>query len=267
MVSITDFYIEAHKLEEINQKLINYQYLDFHQIVWIKNCDDDIICTIDFKEYKIRKNQVIVIYPKQIVQLLGTDKIEGFLFTVENSVFFNINQKINSDYLNGYFSNVPISLDADSTEVLQCLACLILKENRGLNRKVLMESYMQAFLFHISFLFKAPSSLDNRDQKLMINFIQLADKHFSDHREINFYADKLGVSAQKLNDICKKFIHKTPKQYLLDCLILEIKKEIRLKNKSLKEIAFDLGFNELAYFSRFFKRHASISPKEFSQKQ
>ncbi|MDL2256864.1 helix-turn-helix transcriptional regulator, partial [Bacteroidales bacterium OttesenSCG-928-I14] len=66
-----------------------------------------------------------------------------------------------------------------------------------------------------------------------------------------------------LNKLSISGTGKTVKQHLQDRLLLEAKKEIRLNNKSLKEIAFDLGFNEAAYFSRFFKKQTSLSPLQF----
>lgn len=71
------------------------------------------------------------------------------------------------------------------------------------------------------------------------------------------------MTNKKINEICIKGTGKTIKQHLQERLILEIKKEIRLRRKSLKEIAFDLGFNEPAYFTRFFKQHTTLTPKEF----
>nr|WP_255489373.1 helix-turn-helix transcriptional regulator [Dysgonomonas sp. 216] len=73
----------------------------------------------------------------------------------------------------------------------------------------------------------------------------------------------MGVSCKKVNELCKRGTGRTVKQHLQDRLILEIKKEIRLGDKNLKEIAFNLGFNEPAYFTRFFKQHTAVTPTDF----
>lgn len=240
----------------------DYQRYDFFQLVWFKKAGGDGTYLIDFNEYKLQDGQIVLVFPGQIDKL-DTHGKEGFLFAIHNDIFFNINQRIDSDYLNGYFSNMFLIPDKETGIALDELMQLILSEYNSHNRVVLMESYMQAFLCHVSSLFdNADDSLKKTDSTVS-ELMRLIDHNFITERETDFYAERLGMSNKKVNEVCKMGTGKTVKQHLQERLILEIKKEIRLREKSLKEIAFDLGFNEAAYFTRFFKQHTSLTPTEF----
>jgi len=256
-------FIEVYSLEEAEGGIFdNYQRYDFHQVIWFIEVGENNTYFLDFDEYTIQNNQVVIVFPGQIDMLDIRDK-KGYVFAMHNDNFFHINQRLNSDLLNGYFSNPLISLPTETREILYVLLELMLRERDHGNRIYLMESYMQAFLGHISALFEGSAMGQNRNDLAIGKLMRLIDTHFIRQRENEFYAGQLGVSIRKLNETSVLRTGKTVKQHLQDRLILEIKKEIRLEQKSLKEIAFELGFNEPAYFTRFFKQQTSITPTEF----
>ncbi|NDV67103.1 AraC family transcriptional regulator [Bacteroides sp. 224] len=261
-----DQFIEIFNLQEADDSIFeNYQRYDFYQVVWFTKVTGDNTYFIDFREYKIEDNQIVIVFPGQI-DMLDVQGKEGYLFAIHNENFFNINQHLQSDYLNGYSSNVFISVDNQTKEILHKLMELILQEYNDSNRITLMESYMEAFLFHVSSLFESNEKIKNKSDEAVAELMRYIDTYFISERETDFYADKLGVSNRKLNELSIKGTGKTIKQHLQERLILEIKKEIRLKTKSLKEIAFDLGFSEPAYFTRFFKQQTGMTPSEFRDK-
>ena len=259
-------FIEIFKIEDIDETLFgNYQRYDFYQIMWLTKAGGNPNYLLDFEKYVVEDNQIVIIFPGQIDRLDVRGK-EGYIFAVESDIFFRINQRMNSGFLNGYFSNVFLSLDVQSEYVLKHLVDIILYEYNNENRIMLMENYMEAFLFHISSLFEETNKNAGKTDILIPELMRLIDLHYKNERETDFYAEKLNLSCKKINGICKRGTGKTVKQHLQERLILEVKKEIRLGKKSLKEIAFDLGFSEPAYFTRFFKQHTLQTPTEFRDK-
>jgi len=256
-------FIDIYKLEDADDAIFgNYQRYDFYQVIWFTSVEGDNSYFLDFIEYKIQNNQIIVIFPGQIDKL-ETEGKKGYLFAIHSDVFFNIAHRINSDYLHGYFSNVFVSPDDETRKSLDQLINLIVPEYNSQNRIKLIESYVEAFLFHVSALFEKSETFRNKGEFIVSELMRLIDHNFIDQRETDFYAGQLNMSNKRINEICKKGTGRTVKQHLQERLILEIKKEIRLHEKSLKEIAFALGFNEPAYFTRFFKQHTSMTPTEF----
>ena len=257
-------FIEIYRLEDIVGDTVfnNYQRYDFYQVLWFTKAGGDRSYFLDFEEYTVEDNQVILIFPGQIDRLDPKDK-EGFLFAVNNDSFYRINQRMQCDYLNGYYSNVFVALDKKTQSSLKTLTELMLTEYGSENRILLMENYMEAFLFHISCLFDSSNNQLSKTDSQVAELMRLIDKHYVNQRETEFYAEILGMTHKRLNEMTVKGTGKTVKQHLQDRLILEIKKEIRLRNKNLKEIAYDLGFSEPGYFTRFFKQQTGITPTEF----
>jgi AraC-like DNA-binding protein len=257
--------VEIYDLKDIERVTLfdNYRRYDFFQLLWLKEVGGNPFYFLDFNEYTLTKDQIILIYPGQIDYMPDIYSKEGYLFAFEQSLFHHIVEDINSDYLNGYTANIFISLDKDITVILEKLMELILPEYKTTYRIPLLESYLQAFLFHISSLYEGQHNLKNRDDILITELMKLIDLNFINEKEVSFYAGKLGVTNKKLTRLCIKKTGKTIKQYILGRLVLEIKKEIFKSEKSLKEIAFDLNFSEPAYFTRFFKKHTSMTPEEF----
>ena len=259
-------FIEVYKLQDAKDRVFNnFRHYNMHQIIWFTDVGNDNMYSLDFEEYKISDGEIVIVYPEQIVMLDMYGK-KGYLFAIDNESFFEINQHLQSDYLNGYYSNVFIRPDTGTKEILNKLMVLITEENDGRNRIKLMKSYMEAFLFHLSELFENDERSEKISDRTIVDILRLADSYFITERDTNFYATRLGLSNKRVNEIFTKGTGKTIKQYLQERLVLEMKKEIRLDTRSLKEIAFDLGFSEPAYFTRFFKLHTGVTPSEFKAK-
>ncbi|MCC8145227.1 MAG: helix-turn-helix transcriptional regulator, partial [Bacteroidales bacterium] len=256
-------FIELFRIEDIDNSIFrNYQRYDFYQLLWFTQVKNPKSYFIDFREYEINENDLILLYPGQIDRL-DPKGLKGYLFAIESNVLFEINQHLSSDYLNGYYSNVFLSPDKETQETLNDIIQLFLREYQAKNRLPLLQIYIESFLFHLVSLFNNLDEYKDHSHSAVAHLMKLIDKYYIDQREINFYADQMGLSPKQINLISKKGTGKTIKEHLKERLILEIKKEIRIGEKSLKEIAFNLQFSDTAYFTRFFKANAGLTPSEF----
>ncbi|MGB3145681.1 MAG: helix-turn-helix domain-containing protein [Maribacter sp.] len=75
------------------------------------------------------------------------------------------------------------------------------------------------------------------------------------------------ISTKHLNQVVKDFTLNTAKTFIDDYVILEAKRAIVSTDKSLKEIAFDIGFDEVTNFTKFFKNKMNMTPKAFKAQQ
>ncbi|MCL8538631.1 helix-turn-helix transcriptional regulator [Chryseobacterium gallinarum] len=107
---------------------------------------------------------------------------------------------------------------------------------------------------------------ENAATKQLADFCKLVLVNFKTERSVRFYANQLSLSPNYLNIICKKYFHKTASSVINNELILEIKIMLINSNKTIKEIAFDLGFKDLPAFSYFFSNNAGMSPRDFVMK-
>ncbi len=96
------------------------------------------------------------------------------------------------------------------------------------------------------------------------DFQNLLDQEYEREHNVQYYSDKLNISSKGLNKAVKKELGRTVSELIKEKLIIEAKRELYSSDLSVKEIAFKLGFEDPAYFSRFFKKETSHSPKEFA---
>ncbi|MES2425361.1 MAG: helix-turn-helix domain-containing protein [Bacteroidota bacterium] len=75
----------------------------------------------------------------------------------------------------------------------------------------------------------------------------------------------MGISPNNFSKKCKQHFLRTPSALIQERVILECKKLIHLSYKSMKEIATELNFDDVNYFSRYFKKHTGITPTAFRE--
>ncbi len=100
---------------------------------------------------------------------------------------------------------------------------------------------------------------------IVTDFQNLLDKEYERQHNVQFYADELNISPKGLNKAVKKELGRTVSDLIKEKLIVEAKRELYIKELSIKEIGFKLGFEDPAYFSRFFRKETSHSPKEYAE--
>nr|WP_262911752.1 helix-turn-helix transcriptional regulator [Joostella atrarenae] len=76
----------------------------------------------------------------------------------------------------------------------------------------------------------------------------------------------MGISPKSLTKHFQRLGFDTPSDIIKNRIILEAKRQLSYTNNSVKEIAFMLGFNDPAYFTRFFKKALTVSPLQYRNK-
>ncbi len=110
------------------------------------------------------------------------------------------------------------------------------------------------------------STLD-RDAQRIREFKGLIEKSFTIGKNISEYAQHLGISSTQLNNICRKKVGKSALQIVHERTTLEAKRQLIYTTLNVSQIAYNLGFNDPAYFTRFFNKNVGQSPKQFRQSQ
>ncbi|MDM1366793.1 helix-turn-helix domain-containing protein [Myroides marinus] len=85
------------------------------------------------------------------------------------------------------------------------------------------------------------------------------------HNSVAYYAQRLQISPQKLNAICRKTHQQSASEILAEHIIDEAKRQLLYSDNSVSEIAYNLNFNDSSYFIKYFKRYMGITPKAFRE--
>lgn len=92
----------------------------------------------------------------------------------------------------------------------------------------------------------------------------LVETYYKKEHSVTFYADQLNKSPKTLSNSFAKY-SKSPLKIIHDRIVLETKRQLLYTDKSSKEIAYDIGFDDASHLSRLFKKHTSITPSEFKK--
>ncbi|QLF93379.1 4-hydroxyphenylacetate catabolism regulatory protein HpaA [Pseudomonas sp. ABC1] len=98
------------------------------------------------------------------------------------------------------------------------------------------------------------------------HFNALIERHYAEHWSLGIYAERLGVTEARLNDICRRIAGLPSKRLVHERLMQEARRLLLFSGCTANEISYRLGFTDPAYFSRFFHRNAGMAPGEYRQR-
>jgi AraC-like DNA-binding protein len=100
-------------------------------------------------------------------------------------------------------------------------------------------------------------------QEQLEAFLALVETHILKHKQVAQYADMLHLSTYQLNAITKATLGKTCSEIINEYIILEAKRYLLATANQISQIADHLGYEDVSYFIRFFKKHTGYSPEAF----
>lgn len=98
-------------------------------------------------------------------------------------------------------------------------------------------------------------------------FEKLIEQHFRNERIPTFYAEKMNITGNYLNKLCKSFYGTTASEFIRTRTVHEAKQLLKNSTVSIAEIGFSLGFENASHFVSFFKKQVKLSPEKFRKNQ
>ena len=103
----------------------------------------------------------------------------------------------------------------------------------------------------------------NRKQPILSRYQALIDEHFQEHWHVADYAGLLNITPPHLNAICRRHANANAQQLIHRRVLLEAKRNLTYTVLTVNQVSDSLGFQDPGYFNRFFKRHTSLTPKQY----
>lgn len=169
-----------------------------------------------------------------------------------------------------YGQHEALYLTNEEVQEISAVFKLMMKyyESKKQNFNVLL-SYVNVLVSLVEAFYKRQFSTDPKEyNRIVMDFqqslIDYYNKPVSQLPNVQYFADKLGLTANYLGDIIKHFTKKSALENIHDFVIKKAK-ELLVENKKLNtaEVAYELGFEYPNYFSKFFKKQVNLSPKEY----
>lgn len=225
---------------------------------------------IDFTAYKVLDNSVFFIRPGQVHQLELKAGCTGYLVEF-NTEFYHPKDKLSNQRLRKASNKNYCELEINRFNRLQAILTSMFHEYT-----VREEGYQDVIkssldIFFIEFVRQSPNPkgvptvANSYTQERFEEFLELLDKHIATHKQVYQYTDLMNLSAYQLNEITKSSIGKTASELINEHIILEAKRYLLATPNQIKDIADQLGYEDVSYFIRFFKKHIGHSPEAFRQ--
>ena len=240
---------------------------DFYTILFV---DDAVgIVQIDNAVVHLEQAKIIVIEPRCVHTINSKGKALGKVICFSET-FFSL--RYNNNILNhfGFLeteNRVISEMSGSQSEKFKSLLKLIHQEyllhsEEGIN---ILRSYINIILFELERLLSPESVLRKTDVKLdkMNKFKKLIEQQYSKHKLPSYYADKLNITTNHLNKLCKEETGITAGDLIRKHILIESQRQLRFTTLSINEIADELGFESPSYFITFFKKQVGITPEQF----
>lgn len=257
-----------------NSYFYHLQRLNYYSLIWIKKGNG--IVKADFSDYDFTQNTLFAFSPYQPFMFQTAAPIEGIVLNFHPD-FFCIHKHQQEVSCNGVlFNNIYnppfVLIDEHTGNTFEILLQQIKAEmkNPALAQYELLVSYLKILLITASRLKSEQSGnnisvVESKEPFILQNLKNYIEIHFKSKHSASDYADLLNISAKALAKITKTHFNKTLTDLISERIIIEAKRELYLTNKAVKEIAYELGYDDEYYFSRFFKNHSDISPQIYRE--
>lgn len=247
---------------------------NFYSLIWITEGSGKV--KADFAEYDFKKNTLFSFSPYQPFMMAGkTMKGTAVHFHPD---FFCIHKHQAEVACNGVlFNNIYeppyITITETAAASLHLLISQMSEEmrNEALAQYELLVSYLKIFLITCSRLRaeQQPQTMDlaegMKEPFILQNLKDAIEQHYRTKHSANDYAELLNITPKALAKVVKNYFNRTLTDMISERIIIEAKRELYLTSKTVKEIAYQLGFNDEHYFSRFFKNNADVSPQLYRE--
>lgn len=261
-LSVVDF----EKACVVNQP----EKIDSYNIFWIKKGKGTY--HIDFDEYTFDDNVLFFLSPGQVFTVDSEEIKEAYkLSFVRDFYCIQTHDKeisCNGVLFNNIYETPFIQLGENDAKKLQFILDELIEEfdQDKAAQYDMLQSYLKQFIIHSVRVQKNKAQLkDDIESKLFKDFSTLVEFNFTKLHSVTEYAERLGISPKSLTKHFQKIRVQKPRDFIKNRIVLEAKRKLIYTDFSVKEIAFDLGFNDPAYFTRFFTKATQKSPLQFKK--
>jgi AraC family transcriptional regulator, transcriptional activator of pobA len=248
---------------------------NYYSLIWITEGAGEL--KADFSAYQFSENTLFAFSPYQPFMLSSEVKMKGVALQFHPD-FYCIHRHQNEVACNGVlFNNIYEPPYIDIVPSAALTLNMVLEQmksemqNPALAQYELLISYLKIFLITASRLKteQQPEAMalvsDLKEPFILQNLKDAIEKDFKTKHSPSDYAELLNIAPKSLAKITKTYFNKTLTELISERIIIEAKRELYLTNKAIKEIAYELGYDDEHYFSRFFKTNADVSPQMYRE--
>lgn len=266
LISLSDLF----QRKDLDHSPLQLHLVEFYILIVIE--EGEGVHTIDFSEYTYGPGTVFTIRKDQIHKFHFNAEVKGTLLLFTDNFLVS--------YLEHLEALRSLQLFNDVLDVPRIR--LSRGEMQGTLELVeqIREEYLQTkddyslgiirstlhILITRLYRIKSGNSKLQRSRKYLEEFIEfqnLVEEKVSEHKKVKAYASIMGLSTKTLNTVTRTIVHKSAKEFIDEICTKQIKRLLINTEQSIKEIAYETGFEETTNFYKYFKRQTTFTPEQF----
>jgi AraC family transcriptional activator of pobA len=263
----------ASRSQLYNWEIKSHKHDAFFQILYLRGGTGDAVFNDEI--HPILPPVMITVPPKYEHGFRFSKDMDGMVITMVASRLGALGRTFIDAEMGEWFSQPRlIALDVNHgdrsflVQTLEKLGQELVQD--GPLHSDLVEAHLRTAIL-IAARLTAPDRSETRDgaqESPRMRALQtLVNRHFRDHHPAEFYASHLGISPTHLNRIVKAATGQSTNTLIASRLIDQAKRDLVFTSANIKQIAYDLGFNDPAYFSRFFTKETGSTPRRYRAEQ
>ena len=262
----TDEYFELRVLDNNDCEVIKESIESSLSILWFQ--DDQSELKIDGKSKRFYKNEILFLTEFHKIEINRIGVIQFIRF---NRSFFCIIDHDSEIGCKGVLffgsSNIPvIQIPKSDLRKFESFWKMFLLESEEQDsfQIEMIRTMLKRYVILCTRIYKDQNNLIHEEETSLIReFNFLVEQHFRDKHKVADYASLLNRSPKTLSNIFQKHSSKSPLQFIQSRKILESKRLLGYSDLQVQEIGYQVGYDDVQSFSRFFKKQTGHSPLSY----
>ncbi|MBC8592021.1 AraC family transcriptional regulator [Oscillospiraceae bacterium N12] len=244
-----------------------------YKFIWVQ--EGTLAIEIDHVLMRLEKDEIISLTPLHHIDI---KEVNGkYLSLVFNSNFYCIYGHDNEVSCNGFLFHgssdiMRINLTPDQSKKLHSISDIfmdecVIKDNL---QEEMLRIVLKRFIITCTRIARERFSISEEKEKsfdIVRQFYVLVDQHYKEKKQVQDYAELLYRSPKTISNLFAEYGLPTPLRIIHERVEAEAKRLLLYTNKSAKEISGILGFDDIAAFSRFFKKMTKESISEYRKRE
>jgi len=252
-------------------------YVDWHQprrlrkyiLIWC--WQGAITLVVDEQELTLPQHHLVTITSGQYHYVRKAYAADGFILEFSLDFFCKNDNDIELIFHNGLFCHFSLNevIAIDRFEVIQTQLEQIGEEvsRKPYQYLVSVHARIELLLIEINRAKVEQGHEIWKPDALFLKFLELVRHNLDQHLTLTELAEQLNTTEAKLNEQAKLHTGRTAQSVIYGLIVSEAKRLLTYQNLTVKEVAYQLGFNDPFYFSNFFKKHTQLSPKAYQSQR
>ena len=232
--------------------------------------------TVDTQQLTIRKNDVVIISDRHIVDnFQSSDDADGLVMILSVNFFYEVVRNVSDVSMLFCFSrkHPVVSLTDNEVELFRSYFFMLKEKMRATDNKFrrdIVRTLILAMFYDLSNVIvrlqESESKKQTRADSIFTQFIRLVELNFRKERRVGWYAEQLCITPKYLSETVKNVSNRTPNEWIDSYVSLELRVLLKSTTKSIKEISDDMNFPNQSFLGKFFREHVGVSPSAYRKR-